>query len=384
MANVLTNLIPTVYAALDVVSRELVGLIPAVTIDADQNVRAAVNQQVLVSIAPPATVQDIVPATFAPDVGDQTIGSTPITITKSRMSPFRWTGEEVKGIGTGPGLAAIKNGQIAQSLRALANEIEADLTALFIRASRAYGTAGTTPFGGATPNLSDAANIRRLLVDNGAPPTDQQLVLNTLAGANVRSIPNLSRVSEAGNDTLLRQGVLGSVFGLDIRESAQIKTPAKGTGSAYTTTAAGFPVGTTSIPLITGTGTILAGDRVTFASDTNNVYVVQTGISAPGTIVLNNPGLRVAIPASATAVTVGNVAALNMAFHRSSIVLAARPPALPEEGDAAVDRMSITDPRSGLPFELAIYREYKRVHYEIGLAWGVALIKSEHSALLLG
>jgi hypothetical protein len=384
MANVLTNLIPTAYASLDVVSRELVGMIPAVTIDADEKVRAAVGQQVLVSIAPQATVQDIVPGTTAPDVGDQTIGSTPIVITKSRMSPFRWTGEEVKGVGSGPGLAAIKNGQIAQSLRAVANEIEADLTALYVRASRAFGQAGTPPFGGATPTLSDGANIRRLLVDNGAPVNDLQLVLNTLAGANVRSIPNLSRVSEAGDDTLLRQGVLGSVLGLDIRESAQIKSPAKGTGTAYTTTAAGFAIGTTSIPLITGSGTILAGDRVTFASDPNNIYVVQTGIAAPGTIVLNPPGLRVAIPASAQAVTVGNVAALNMAFHRTAIVLAARPPALPEEGDAAIDRIMITDPRTGLPFELAIYPEYKRVHYEIGMAWGVALIKPEHAEILLG
>ena len=69
-----------------------------------------------------------------------------------------------------------------------------------------------------------------------------------------------------------------------------------------------------------------------------------------------------------------------MAFSRSAIVLATRLPERPQEGDNALDVMTITDDRSGLSFEVAIYGGYRRVRYEIALAWGVKVIKPEHRA----
>lgn len=80
------------------------------------------------------------------------------------------------------------------------------------------------------------------------------------------------------------------------------ETGTKGTGAAYTTSAAGFAVGTTAIPIITGTGTVLAGDEIQFAGDDTR-YTVATGVSAAGTIHLTF-GLKQAIPASATALTI--------------------------------------------------------------------------------
>jgi hypothetical protein len=77
-------------------------------------------------------------------------------------------------------------------------------------------------------------------------------------------------------------------------------------------------------------------------------------------------------------------AARNMAFARSAIALATRAPALPPQGDSAIDRQIVTDPMSGLSFEIAQYAQYRQMQYEVSLAWGVAAIKPEHMAILLG
>lgn len=378
MANTLTGLIPDAYEAVDLVGREMTGFIPAVTMSASAE-RVAKDQAVQVSIAPAATAEDITPGTNPPDTGDQTFDKTTVTITKARAVPFRWTGEEQKGINTGPGYVNLRRDQIAEAIRALVNEVEADLAALYTYASRAHGTAGTTPF---ASNLNDTAQILKILKDNGAPPTDLHMVINTTAGAQMRSLSQLTKANEAGEVGLLRQGILLDIHGFSIRESAQVKAHTKGTGSGYLVNDATPPaVGDRSITVDTGTGTVKAGDVVTLAGDTNK-YVVGTAL-ASNVFSLNKPGLRVAADDN-DAITVGNDFSANLAFHRRAMVLAARMPALPEEGDMADDRQIITDPRTGLSFEFAMYRQYRQIRYEVALAWGVANIKPDWTALLLG
>ncbi|MCI8210758.1 P22 coat - protein 5 family protein [Pseudomonas sp. S25] len=384
MANNLTGLVPTLYNAVDVVSRELVGFIPAVSSDMTYN-RAAVGQTVTSPVTNGATASDIVPAVTPPNDGDQNIGSVSMTITKARRVPIRWNGEEKLGLdNNGASYNIILRDQIAQGMRTLVNEVEADLAAVAISASRAYGTAGTTPF---ASNLADSAQMRRILSDNGAPLGDLQLVIDTSAGANMRTLTQLSKANEANDDSLLRRGVLLDVHGFAIRESAQVKTPLVGSAAAATTNTTGYAVGATAITLASaGTGGVLAGDIISFAGD-NSKYVVAAGdadVSNGGVITLASPGLRKAIPAAATAVTVITGSTRSAAFARSAIALATRAPALPPQGDSAIDRMLITDPVSGLTFEVAMYAQYRQMQYEVSLAWGTKAVKSEHIATLLG
>lgn len=58
-------------------------------------------------------------------------------------------------------------------MRTLVNEVESDLAALYVKASRACDTAGTAPFGTAG-NLTDTAGTLRILEENGAQGLDFQ------------------------------------------------------------------------------------------------------------------------------------------------------------------------------------------------------------------
>lgn len=374
MANTLTGLIPDLYESLDVVSRELAGFIPSVTLDASAE-RAALNQAIRIPISPASAAEDVAPGQLPPDDGDQVIGNTPFTISKSRMVPFRWSGEEQKGINNGPGYSNIRRDQISQAMRTLVNEIETDLGKLAYLSSRASGTAGTTPF---ATNLSDTAQARKILSDNGAPLSDLQCVIDTTSGAALRTLAQLTKANEAGTTALRAQGTLLELHGFNIRESAGVATHTAGTGASYVTNGA-LAIGATVIPAQTGTGTILVGDVVAIGAFK---YVVTSTLSG-GSFTIGAPGLRAAVATGATITVASNFTA-NFAFSRSAIVLATRAPALPEEGDMADDRIMITDPRTGMAFEVSMYKQYRRVRYEIAAAWGCQNIKPAHTAIMLG
>lgn len=388
-ANTLTALIPSIYTAMDVVSRELVGFVPS-AMRAPGVERAAVGQTVPYPIAPAQQAYDITPAMTIPEPPDNTLTTGNMAITKSRGVPFGFTGEEQRALNSGgangPGYLTAQGMLVAQALRTLTNEIEADLAGeAALNASRAYGTAGTTPFG--SGDLTDLAQLQKILDDNGAPQSGRSAILNTSAAAKLQTIGNIVKVNEAGSQMTLRQGELLDIYGMSIKKTGQPVSHVAGTAAASTTNAAGCAIGATTINLAaTGTGTFVAGDVVSFAGDTNK-YVLVSGdadVSNGGALVLAEPGLRVAIPAAATAITKAATYAANVAFSMDALHVAMRPPAMPAEGDAAADRMLITDPRSGITYEFSIWPGYRKMRAEIALAWGVKATKRAHIAMLMG
>jgi hypothetical protein len=383
--NTLTGLVLDAQKAADRVLREQTGFVAAAFKDSSAEM-VAKDQNITYPIVPTMTASDVTPAATVTDPTGTTVGYGQMAITKIRKVPFSWNGEEQTSI------AAIyenvKQDQIAQAIRTLLNEMESDLfLAAKKGASRAYGTPGTTPFATAG-DLSDIAQIGKILRDNGAWTDDMHMVYNSTTSAQIRGKQSsLFKVNEAGSAEMLRDATLGKLEGFFQHESGQIVQHTKGTGASYLVDlTAGYAAGSSTIHIDTGTGTISAGDILTNTKtgrDTNK-YVVNTGFAGDGDgdIVLGKPGNKVDW-VNNDPVAVGNSYTPNVAFERNALHLLTRLPKLPKEG-AAGEHEIITDPFSGISFLLSVYPAYHKVITEISVAWGVKAVKSEAIALLLG
>lgn len=388
-SNTLTGIIPTLYEALNVVSREMVGFIPAVRRDSNAE-RAAVNQTVRVPLGESGDLENITPGAAPAASGGTTVGYADIVIENSKAAPVLWSGEERLAVGTNGTYNQILADQFTDAMRKLVNAVESDIsTKVKLGASRAYGDPAGSPFNVAG-KFTEMAKTAQILDDNGAPQVDRQLVLGSSAIANLRGLQSvLFKTNEAGSADMLRDGMTDRLQGFALRYSGGIKQ--------HTTTAindkwevdGAGALGLTKIVTKDGTtatgGPIKAGDIVSFASGTDK-YIV-TGVTAGGvvtsTLSLNAPGLVAALAGSEKIVKSAAYYP-NAAFSRNAVVLAARAPAVPEGGDSADDAITITDPLTGMTFEVRVYRQYRQVKYEVCLAWGSAVIKPEHVALLIG
>ncbi len=276
----------------------------------------------------------------------------------------------MKHLDNGAGFQTVYGDQIYQAFRSIANKMELDLLLdANNHAGSSYGTSATTPF---ATTMNDISNVRKLLVDRGCPDDGQlSLVYNTAAGLNLRNLANLYKVNEAGSSELLRQGILLDLYGIKIRESAQINSHTAGSGTSYVLNGS-HAKGATSIVAKTGSGTVLPGDVVTINS---HKYVVLAGIASAGTFTINS-GL-LAAGSDGDTITIEASYTGNVGFHKAAVELAMRPIALPHGGDAAVDRMTVQDPWSGLIFELAMYKGYQKAMIEVGCLYGTKTWKPD-------
>jgi len=161
-----------------------------------------------------------------------------------------------------------------------------------------------------------------------------------------------------------------------------------GTGASGTTNAAGYALGVTTVTLASaGTGTVLVGDQIRFAGDSTyyNITAGDTDISNGGTLTFY-PGLKVAIPASATAFTVqgaGVARVQNLVFHRDALALASRPLETQDPFGLGNFRSAV-DPISGLVLRFEVTRQHKQTRLSYDILWGSQCVRPELGCVMAG
>ena len=378
MANTLTALAPTLYSAAQEVSNEPFGIVDSIYSDFD-NKGVAKGDKVKVPIAPLASVTDFTPSNVASTGSDKTASDVEVEITASKKTTWHLTGEQQRSLENGGTNQEWIRQLIAQGMRSLRNLAEADgAKAVALGASRAVGTAGTTPF---ASDLKALTSVRQVLRDNGAPMSDLQLVVDTAAEKNLLDLSIIAQADQAGTAEERRQGRLLRQYGFQIGQSAGIYGHTAGDGENLEMAAG--EKGDTTITLTDGgtwSGSVLAGDVIKIGDHYYTVLEGTADVTDNAEITINRPGL-VEDVAEDTAVVIQSAYTGNVAFERNSVVGIMRPPLIP--ANPTINQLVISD-NFGMSYLLLDIAQYGQRTWELHLAWGFQAVQPEHIGLVMG
>lgn len=254
-------------------------------------------------------------------------------------------------------------------------------------------------------DLKDALLANKMLTDNLAPP--ERFMLTNTSGT-VQVIDQLKGLFNSQSE-LKRQyeeGLMGRAAGFDWYETSIMPAQAYGTSASPGTYDINGVVteGSTSIPVDTGTGTLRAGQHVTFA----NVFAVNpstlesTGVLRTFVITADyaggagnlqvSPAIRATgpeqnvttLPADGADVAVLGAAAqtgVNLGFARDFVTFASVDMPLPPNKDAS--RATIGGPRG---LSVRMIRDYDTPNDQflnrVDILWGSAVLRPEFGVVV--
>lgn len=374
MPTTLSAIAPTLFSAAKEVAAEAFGAVRAVNTSFD-NKGVALGDFVDVPVQSAGAAKDFTPGIVNTTSQTLTASKISVAITKQRKYDMTLTGEQIRSLENGGTYQDWATQFFKNAARVLRNEMEADcVAAIKVGASRAVGTSGTNPFASNTDLIADA---RKVMIDNGAPMSDATLLMGTAASNAMQKLGIYNQAYQAGSDAERRAGSFGNQYGFKLSESAAVGIHTKGTGSGYLINGT-LAVGATALTVDTGTGTILAGDVITIAGDTNQ-YVVVSALSG-GTVTIGAPGLLVA-PADDAPVTVTNNYTSNLFLERSAVVGVVRPPLIPAKSDMM--QQIVTD-EMGMTYLLVDEVQYGQRVWELHAGWGFKSVNGFQSGVLKG
>lgn len=384
MSNILQDIVPVMIAQ-GLQTLRSACVMPRLVNTDYSNTPANQGDVVNLYIPSAATVTDVA-ASAAPwqAPGIRPVRSA-IPLNRWRRSGFFLTDKEQEEVASG-----IQSRQTAESVKSLAQDINAFIFSRYIRVFGYVGTAGTTPF---ASDVTGVTNARAQLNRQTAPLDDRRLVLDVNAEANALALANFSAAQNVGGNQTIIQGTMGRRYGFDVAMDQQIPTHVSTPLSAGNATANGVQAvnagssdqgrtGTVSIAKATNASALVAGDVLSFAGDAQT-YVVLTGVS----LIVGNTTVSIA-PALQRATAGGELVTLrashvvNLAFHRDAFGFVSRP--LQASSANTMEVMSVADPISGVALRLEVVRQNKQTLFDFDVLYGAECVRPELAARLAG
>lgn len=230
---------------------------------------------------------------------------------------------------------------------------------------------------------SHLTGARTLLSKANAPMQNRRAILSPDVVGGMSDNSKLEEFMKAGDNAALREAAVGKIKGFDTYENNNLADWVAGdlaAGTALQTNAVAT-AGSTGLTLKDSggslTGTLKAGDVISFAGHTGN-YVVTSEIEASSNlaVVALSPALREDVALN-EAVTIESADYTNagLAFHRNAFAFSSRPLETSFTGGNIVQ--SLTDPTTGITLRYELSRDNKAVQHSLDILFGGKVIKPE-------
>lgn len=380
--NTLTNVIPQLLAQGLLALRQQ-AIMPRLVNRAYDKEAGEKGSVIQVPIASSITATAVTASNTPPDDAGVSPTKVDINLDKWYEAPFFLNDKEMQ-----EAMDGVIPLQASSAVKALANQVDNDILALYKKVYGFAGTAGTTPFAADTSAFATAKkNLRNQL--SAMDPLF--CVINADAEANVTQLRAFQSAADSGSTEVIVNGQIGRKLGALWAVDQNIPTHTAGTittgliAKAATVVAAGLKTFVATTAASTGAIALKTGDIISIAGHTQTYTLTADATEASAATdeaLAFEPGLQYAL-AGSEAITVQSSHAVNLLFHRDAFALATRPFAGADPMGIG-KFMSAVDPVSGLTLRLEVSRQHKRTRFAYDILYGVACPRPEYASRIAG
>jgi len=315
------------------------------------------------------TASPVTPGPTEPANVDVTPTVVPLDVDQHYWTHFNVTDQERTQLNVDENFVP---GQMAQAIKALANAVDASVTAKFKEFGYSAGTAGTTPFASeAALKTAWQKGARKILNANAAPLGDRVVTMDVDAEAELASLDMITDADRRGDTLGITEAFIGRKLGANWVMDQNVVTHTSSGSTGYLVNQADVAVGDSSVTIDTGSGTLTVGDSFTVAGDTQTYSVTSGGTTS----ISFAPKAKVAWADNAAITVNGTNRVVNAAYHPLAIGLATAQ--FENEPDGLAHISQIVDPVTNISFRLEMVRGHYQSRYKLDALWGTDVVQPE-------